>query len=79
MAPFWGDVDARMDGDIFYEVHEAGLTDTSDAYLSEVSAFISRTSSVDFQASRHHVVYLNSGSPEIPSRFISSYAVSKKV
>lgn len=56
VAPFWGDVDARMDGHIFYEVHEAGLTDASDAYLKEVSAFISSTSRVNFKASYYHTL-----------------------
>ena len=51
VAPYWSDVDARVEGDIFYEVHEAGGTDNSDAYLSLVSDYIVRTNDVDFQVS----------------------------
>ena len=61
MAPYWDDVDARNDGDIFYEVHEAGDTTNSDAYLTEVSDYISRTNNVNFQVSHNHILYTVTG------------------
>ena len=51
-APFWSDVDLRGDeGQVFYEVHVAGDTVTSDEYLADVSDFISSQQDVTFQAS----------------------------
>ena len=52
VAPFWSDVDLRGDeGEVFYEVHVAGATVTSDVYLANVSDFISRQQDVTFQVS----------------------------
>ena len=48
VAPFWADADLRMSGTILWETHELGQSDTSDAYLSQVSEFIENREDVSF-------------------------------
>ena len=40
VAPYWSNIDTRLDGQVNYEVHVAGESSISDSYLGRVSAFI---------------------------------------
>ena len=51
MAPFWSDVDIRVIGEIFYEVHSAGDSARSDDLLASVSEFITNQMGNQFSGS----------------------------
>ena len=40
VAPFWSNIDTRLDGRVNYEVHVTGESSLSDNFLGRVSAFI---------------------------------------
>ena len=40
MAPYWSDIDIRLDGHVNYEVHMMGESSTSNDYFRRVSSFI---------------------------------------
>ena len=49
-APFWSDVDARLNGSIWYEVHDAEENNPiSNEVLSSVSTFIRTEEGVEFE------------------------------
>ena len=39
-APYWGDIDNRNLGEIWYETHTAGQSSTSDSLLERVSNLV---------------------------------------
>ena len=47
VAPYWYDHDLRLEGDILYEVHELGITE-SEQLLQEVSSFITSETGYSF-------------------------------
>ncbi len=48
-APFWSDADARLNGTVWYEVHDAEANNAnSNELLDQVSAFIRTEEGVDF-------------------------------
>ena len=51
VAPFWSDIDTRKAGSVFYEVHQRGVNEGSNAVLERLSGFISSQMSVNFTAS----------------------------
>ena len=40
VAPYWSNIDTRLDGQVNYEVHVIGESDTSDEYIGRVSSLI---------------------------------------
>ena len=50
VAPYWADADARLDGEIRYEVFEKGCDDTSvsNLLLDTVGNFITNETGVQF-------------------------------
>ena len=51
VAPYWSDIDTRLDGQVNYEVHIAGESSTSDEYLGRVSSLINSESDTYFNGS----------------------------
>ena len=51
VAPFWSDIDTRKAGSVFYEAHQRGVNEGSNAALERLSGFISAQWSVNFTAS----------------------------
>ena len=50
-APFWADADARLDGEIYYEIHRGGESSDSDELLTSVNTFIRDENQVEFEGS----------------------------
>ena len=49
VAPFWADADLRAQGNITWEIHTMGMSETGDAYLNQVSGFIENRENVTFE------------------------------
>ena len=48
VAPFWADIDIRINGSISYEVHSTSAGSSSIALLNRVSTFISNQKNTQF-------------------------------
>ena len=48
VAPYWSNIDTRLDGSVNYEVHVAGESSISDDHLRDVSSLINAEQGTDF-------------------------------
>ena len=49
-APFWADIDTRLAGSVYYETHQRGINDATNAVLERVSGFIASKMGISFSA-----------------------------
>ena len=48
VAPYWSNIDTRLDGQVWYETHQSGSSAVSNQVLNRVGAFITNQTGVDF-------------------------------
>lgn len=48
MAPFWSDIDTRLEGEIIYKTIQRGESSSSDQLLNQVTSFINNERDSDF-------------------------------